>query len=347
VKAAGIMDGGVEETPPFSHIENSNRGQRMPPVDYTPETKLFLIVNASSGRQDKGSIVETIERVLTEGGRAFEITLISDPSRLEETVAETIARASAERGAVIAAGGDGTINAVAQAVLGSGCAFGALPQGTFNYFGRWHGISLEIEAATRALVLARLQPVQVGFVNDRIFLINASVGLYPQLLEDREAFKQKHGRSRFLALISGIGTIIRRKHRPLYITMEVDGAVQTVPALTLFVGNNPLQMRQVGIPLDRALDSGRLAAIRLRPVGTLELLWLTLRGIVGKLGDEADVTAFSFKRMVVSPHVVGGRRIKVAIDGEIMRLRTPLEFRVADEPLYALLPPPEIAEEAR
>jgi len=48
-----------------------------------------------------------------------------------------------------------------------------------------------IEAATRALLTAEIQPAQVGFVNDRIFLINASVGLYPQLLEDREAFKQR------------------------------------------------------------------------------------------------------------------------------------------------------------
>lgn len=319
----------------------------MPSIDYTPRTKLFLIVNAGSGKSDKESTVETIERVLGEAGRDHEIALITDPSRIDRTIEETIRRAQAEHGAIVVAGGDGTINAAAQAVLGSGCAFGALPQGTFNYFGRWHGIPLEIEAATRALLAAELRPAQVGFVNDRIFLVNTSVGLYPQLLEDREAFKKKHGRSRFHALISGLGTIIRRRHRPLRITMEVDGAVQRVEALTLFVGNNPLQMRQVGIPLDRAVDSGRLAAIRLRPVGTLELLWLTLRGMIGKLGDEADVSAFSFAQMTVNPH--GRRRgpVKVAIDGEIMTLSSPLEFKVAEEPLWALLPPPGIAEKPR
>lgn len=316
----------------------------MPPIDYTPQTKLFVIVNAGSGKDDKESTVETIERVLTETRRPYEVALISDPSRIDQTIHETIDRAKAENGAVIVAGGDGTINAVAQAVLGSGCAFGALPQGTFNYFGRWHGIPLEIEAATRALLTAELQPAQVGFVNDRIFLINASVGLYPQLLEDREAFKQRHGRGRFNALLAGVGTLIHREHRRLYITMEVDGASQTVPALTLFVGNNPLQMRQVGIPLDRAVDSGCLAAVRLRPVGTLELLWLTVLGMVGKLGDEADVAAFSFRQMTVRTSPTPGKPVKVAIDGEIIWLRGPLEFRVADESLWALLPPPGTAE---
>lgn len=126
--------------------------------------------------------------------------------------------------------------------------------------------------------------------------------------------------------------------------MELDGASQTVPAVTLFVGNNPLQMRQVGIPLDRAVDSGRLAAVRLRPVGTMELLWLTVRGMVGKLGEEANVANFSFRQMTVATSLTLGKPVKVAIDGEIMWLRGPLEFRVADEPLYALLPPPGAAE---
>lgn len=310
----------------------------MPAITVTPQTKLFVIVNTGSGRHDKESVVETIGRVLTEAGRAHDVTVIADPSTLAETARTVIGRARAERGAVVVAGGDGTINTVAQAVLGSGCAFGALPQGTFNYFGRWHGIPLEIEAATRALLTAEVTPAQIGFVNDRIFLINASVGLYPELLEDREAFKQRYGRSRLTALFSGIATLVRRGHRPIHITLERDGISQTVPALTLFVGNNPLQMRQAGIPLDRAVDSGQLAAVRLRPVGTLELLWLLLRGMLGHLGEEADVVSFSFRRMTVSPSAHRKRPVKVAVDGEILWLEAPLAFRVGEEPLYALLP---------
>jgi hypothetical protein len=87
---------------------------------------------------------------------------------------------------VVAAGGDGTINTVAHEAVRQGCLFGVLPQGTFNYFGRTHGIPEDLAEAVRALLRARVTPVQVGMVNDRIFLVNASVGLYPQLLEARE-----------------------------------------------------------------------------------------------------------------------------------------------------------------
>jgi len=59
-----------------------------------------------------------------------------------------------------------------------------------------NGIRQDIQAPTRALLNARVEPVQVGRLNDQVFLVNASLGLYPHLLEDREAAKEVHGRSR-------------------------------------------------------------------------------------------------------------------------------------------------------
>ena len=117
-------------------------------------------------------------------------------------------RAPAPKRIVVGAGGDGTLNTVAAAVLGQGVPFGILPQGTFNYFGRRYGISQETEVALRAAA-RQVRPVQVGLLNDRPFLVNASLGLYPQLLEDREAFKQKFGRNRLVALWSGLVTLMR------------------------------------------------------------------------------------------------------------------------------------------
>ena len=154
--------------------------------------------------------------------------------------------ARAERGVVVAAGGDGTLNTVAQAVLGSGCAFGVLPQGTFNYFGRNHGIPSDTAAATRLLLSARAQPVQVGLVNERVFLVNASLGLYPQLLEDREAWKQQYGRHRLVAFGSALATLLR-EHRQLRIRVERAGKAHVVRTPTLFVANNRLQLEQIGI----------------------------------------------------------------------------------------------------
>ena len=69
---------------------------------------------------------------------------------------------------VVAAGGDGTINAVAQAALGRDCTFGVLPKGTFNYFSRTHGIPADTGEGMKVVLQGSAQPVQVGLVNNHL-----------------------------------------------------------------------------------------------------------------------------------------------------------------------------------
>ena len=166
-----------------------------------------MVLNAGSGSHNDDEDQQTMARVFEEAGREFEFLIIKEPAQIREISRRAVALAKARGGVVVAAGGDGTINAVASAVLGSGCPFGVLPQGTFNYFGRVHAIPQNTLAAASALLGASISPVQVGQVNGRVFLVNASVGLYPQLLEDREAWKKQLGRSRLVAFISGLSTL--------------------------------------------------------------------------------------------------------------------------------------------
>ena len=230
---------------------------------------------------------------------------------------------------VVAAGGDGTLNAVAQAVLGSGCAFGVLPQGTFNYFGRTHGIPQDTALAMQLLLNAPVQPVQVGLVNDRVFLVNASVGLYPRLLEEREGWKRRFGRSRLVAFGAGATTLLRG-YRSLRLQIEVQGQTRRLRTPTLFVGNNPLQLEQLGFPHAQEVERGMLAAIVLRPVSRPTMMWLMLRGAFGQLGDADQVlsiTCTSLNAGLGWPQTA--RSIKVATDGEVLRLALPLQFRVS------------------
>ena len=81
---------------------------------------------------------------------------------------------------------------------------------------------------------ASVSPVQVGKVNGRVFLVNASVGLYPQLLENREAWKQKLGRSRAVAFASGLATLLRSQIQ-LQLEIESEGQVIALRTPTLFV----------------------------------------------------------------------------------------------------------------
>jgi diacylglycerol kinase family enzyme len=313
-------------------------GCTAPQAAQEPPSPFFIVLNQSSGRDDAGAVRATVQRVLSQAGREHHVVQLARGDDIAAAMRTAAAQAQAQRGTLVVAGGDGTVNAAAQAAHAAGCVLGVLPQGTFNYFSRTHGIPSDIEAAARLLLTATPRPVQVGLVNDRLFLVNASLGLYPQALEDREGYKRQFGRSRGVALASALATLLR-EHRQLVLSIERGGRTRTVRTPTLFVGNNRLQLEQVGIAQAPALDAGHIAAIMLRPAGTLALLWLMLRGAFGTLGDAERVISFEFQRMTVRPALPFGRRgVKVAADGELLWLRSPLEFRVSPRPLWLLKP---------
>ena len=103
-----------------------------------------------------------------------------------------------------------------------------------------------------------------------------------------------------MAIAAAFATLLR-EHRQLRLRIDLGGALRDVRTPTLFVGNNRLQLEQVGMHEPGAADIGSIAAVVLRPIGTLAMLWLLLRGAFSSLGDAENVDHFDFHRMVVGP----------------------------------------------
>jgi diacylglycerol kinase family enzyme len=307
------------------------------PARIDPAAPLQFVINAASGQHEPATIGQVIEEALRLSGRTGEL-LFAHADQLSNIARQAAATAFAQHSAVVAVGGDGTINAVAQAAHAQGCALGVLPQGTFNYFARTHGIPVDAPQALQTLLTCAAVPVQVGLINDHVFLVNASLGLYPELLQDREAFKARFGRNRLVAFGSALFTILG-VHRLLKLRIERDVDSRDISTTTLFIGNNRLQLEQVGLAQASALDQGCLAAVMLRPIGMLAMLWLLLRGSFGTLGAANTVESFEFHRMLVRPRLGwDGLQVKVAFDGEVNWMRAPLEFRVSATPLHLIKP---------
>lgn len=310
-----------------------------PEID--PVSPLQFVINAAAGSSDAESKREVIEAALRAGGRRGDL-LFSRPAELPRVAQMAATQAITTRTAVVAVGGDGTLNTVAQAAHAAGCAMGVVPQGTFNYFARTHGIPTEPSAAARLLLDARPLPVQVAAINDRVFLVNASLGIYPELLQDREAYKARFGRSRWVAFVAACATLLRAQRR-LRLHIEMGDTVRDVQTLTLFIGNNRLQLQQFGAEPEDTLagtpGDGSMAALMLRPIGTLSMIGLMLHGAMGRLGEAAGVESFEFHRMLVKPTLAPShKKVMVAFDGEVTRMRSPIDIRVLDKPLYLLQP---------
>jgi diacylglycerol kinase family enzyme len=297
----------------------------------------FVVANPGSGEHDARETREVIDAVFREAGRAVEFVPVSGPQALAAACAQAAARAAQSGGVLVGVGGDGTINAVAQAALAERCPMGVIPQGTFNFFARNHGIPQDIREAARVLVSAQPEPVQVGRLNQRLFLVNASLGLYPQLLQDRETFKEQLGRRRWVAMLAALVTLFEWR-RQLALQIELEGERVAVRTPTLFVGNNRLQLERIGIDekVAQRVGEGRLAGIVLQPIGTWTMLTLVLRGALGRLGEADHVRSFAFRSLTVRPW--SKRPVKVATDGEVAWMLPPLRFEVSPEPLLLMTP---------
>ncbi|WP_084545141.1 diacylglycerol/lipid kinase family protein [Derxia gummosa] len=334
-------DGALGTSPPLSRPGGPADA---PPLATAPP--LFIVANAGSGRQDSAALAEALAARLGPPGegRRHQLLLAEAGASLPGLAAEAVRRARASGGVVVAAGGDGTINAVAQQVLGQGVAFGVLPRGTFNYFARSQGVPVDLAEGIDTLAQERpaLRRVQAGCVNGRVFLVNASIGLYPRLLEEREMWKQRLGRSRLVAAFAALVSLWR-EHRPYALGIESEALARpalTLRASTLIVGNNPLQLARLGLPEAEAVVDGELAAFALPPLGPPGLMRVLLDGALGRLAESDDVTRFAFRRMTVHAGRRRARRgVKLALDGEIVKLHPPLLFGVAPAVLHLVVPP--------
>lgn len=321
----------------FSVMNSHTTSSSQPPESDIPlnQRPLFVVLNSGSGQHQGPDAEEVITTVLTEAGRQVELVPVSDSRRLATAARRAVRLARTRQGIVVAAGGDGTLNAVSQALVGTGLPLGVVPLGTFNYFARNHGLPQDTEAAAHCLLDARLQPVHAGFLNDRIFLVNASLGLYPHLLEDREGYKRRLGRNRLVALFSALATLMH-VHRVLKVDIEVDGQIRHLRTVSMVVSSNALQLEHLGIELADEVQAGQLAAMLVKPIGRGALYGLLLRGLLRRLGKAENLQCFPFSQLRV--HRGRRRRIKVALDGEITRLKLPLQFRAAPDCLSLLVP---------
>lgn len=302
-------------------------------------TAMQIVLNGAAGNRDDEGVLSALAQVLGGAGREFALHRAPQPSALPATAAQA-ADAAGPGGTVVAVGGDGTLNTVAGVVHERAAVLGLVPRGTFNLFARTHGIPLEPGPAAQLLLHGRAQPVPVARVNGRLFLVNASVGLYPELLQDREAWKARWGRNRLVALGAGLASLLH-EHRRLVMSLQVDGAAPRERRVgTLFVSQNALQLERLGLP--EAADVGpqpedgepRLGAMVLRSVRPGELLWLALRGAVGRLGEADNVDHFACRRL--SARVRWRSRVSVSVDGEVTRLATPLAFAIDERPLWLI-----------
>jgi YegS/Rv2252/BmrU family lipid kinase len=298
-------------------------------VSSTP-VKIIISANAGASARDNDNVRALLTRIFDENGVSIDLSVAHDGAELTELARE------AARGCykvIVAGGGDGTVSSVAASVLESDKALGVLPLGTLNHFARDMRIPSDLEAAALTIVGGHTTEVDVAEVNNRIFLNNSSLGLYPIIVREREK-RQRLGLGKWPAFVWATIQAFRR-YPFLDVRLRVNEHLIDRTTPFVFVGNNEYAMESLNVGLRSNLDRGVLSIYITRRTSRLRLISLALRALFGRLRNDKDFLALSSNEVKIE---TARKRVRVALDGEVEVMETPLQYQIRRRALRVIVP---------
>ncbi len=299
---------------------------------------LSLIYNKKSGfhAANKDEVYEQLVADLSTAGFEIQSFELSECINFDQMMQDILLRhRQAENvGVVVAAGGDGTLNAVASKLMGTDIPMGILPLGTFNYVARVLNIPLDLLDAAKTISEGQPRSVHVAQLNQHIYLNNASLGLYPLFIQKREQFNKHFGRFPLHAYTSALDVLIRDR-KELKLEVEVDGQRYPVKTPLIFFGNNQLQLAEMKLRIAKAAEAGKVAGVVVAKSDKRTLFKTLWQLIKGNLDQASDVYSFAADEVIVHSK---RNKLTVAVDGEIVTMTPPLKITVRKHALNIMVP---------
>lgn len=295
--------------------------------------KFFVILNKDGGtlRTTKLDVFsQRVTDVLTARKHKVEIEIVEGKG-----VEAALDAAIKKRGVdvIMVGGGDGTISAAAARLMGSNKALAVLPAGTMNLFARSLNIPLALDAAVEAFATGRRKQVDIATANGRPFVHQLSVGMHAKMVELREKmdFGSKLGKIRASAK-AAYGTI---KNPPvLRVSLEIDG--ETIKTKTTGVGITNNLFGEGHLPYADKPAGGVLGIYVTSAIHTGELVRFAYGLARGKYQDNQHVDVLKAKKATLV--MLGKRRPKCVIDGELAKIDERTEFEIHPKALRVLVP---------
>jgi YegS/Rv2252/BmrU family lipid kinase len=299
----------------------------------SPVRSVKVIINARSGIGDKDEVRRRLMEIFQVRGVDCEVLVAENGAEVA-----ALAKNSVEEDwtVITAGGGDGTINMVASCLMGTDKILGVLPLGTLNHFAKDLRIPLDLEGAAQTVISGRPAPVDVAEVNGRIFLNNSSLGLYPTIVEERKK-QQRLGSGKWPAFVWATLAAFRR-YPFLHVRLVAGGKKIARKTPFVFVGNNEYLMERMNIGGRERLDRGLLSLYVTNRTGRWGLIRLALRALLGRLREEKDFLALLTDEVKIETR---HRHLRVAFDGEVDTMQTPLHYQSRPGGLRVMVPSAE------
>jgi len=283
--------------------------------------KLPVIVNKNGGTASK--LRDKLAPTLRAAFEAAGVGAVVKP--LDGNALAKAIKTAAKKGRVVVAGGDGTVSSAAQQLAGSDTELALLPLGTLNHLARDLGLPTDLEEAAKVAATGKVTAIDVAEVNGHVFVNNASIGLYPTMVREREGLQDDKGWPKWLsALPAAYAALERLPHHRLRI--DLGQGERSIVTPLLFVGNNVYSLDRNEIGRRASLTDGTLSVYAVAQRSRVALLWFAARALVGRAHRELDFTTLGECETLKVWST--GDSIEIALDGEVQRIDSPLEFRI-------------------
>ena len=223
---------------------------------------------------------------------------------------------------ILVAGGDGTIGSAASALAGTGVELAILPCGTLNHLAKDLALPLALEEAARVAAEGRAVPMDAAVVNDRIFLNTSSVGAYVTFVRARERLEPRFG-YHFASLVAAVRLLVRL---PTFrVTLEVDGVTRQyiTPLVFIGVGERELQLPTLGARVAGGKSGLHVMVVRHRSGARALATGLA----AATRGVRAVARTPGMDVFLVTSCRIESRARRAAVDGELVSIEPPLEYR--------------------
>ncbi len=292
-----------------------------------------VVLNAATGAASRAGLRGVVEALFRDAAVDAQIREVREPQDIRNVANDAVA-SGAE--AVVAGGGDGTVSSVASVLAGTDVPLGVLPLGTLNHFAKDLGMPSDLSKAVGVLAARHVQRIDVGRVNDRIFINNCSLGVYPDIVEMRERLR-RNGHRKWTAFVLATLEALRREDE-LTIRLEADRMNTITRTPFVFVGNNEYRVEGIDLGGRDRLDARRLYVYFAPPVRTRYLPKLLAHALFGVARREHALASLSSAELWLD--TPSASTINVACDGELLTLTTPLHCRSWPGALHVLTPRP-------
>jgi YegS/Rv2252/BmrU family lipid kinase len=296
--------------------------------------RCYVIFNANAGTALSLSLTTQIliDKLAEHGLEA--IMDDDENAPLQERIERALA---SDADVLVAAGGDGTITALANAMVDKDRVLGILPLGTVNALAKDLNIPLDLDLAIDVLATGTKQKIDVGEVAGRFFLHKVVIGLIPALAAGREKIRHSSQLGAKLGFMRYFFRRIARARRFAIAIDRGDGKPKVERVQAVAVASNAYEEGFGRLFSRPRLDRGELTLYVLKHFTLGDFFRLTSGMLMGRWQDDAALTIESVKEVTIGSHK---KIVKVMFDGEVESLPMPLHFTIRPAAICVLAPEP-------